>query len=82
MTDHAIQSDPAYQGWVSLVEELAHKHIGFSLTELDADFPRIFASNTSPEHFIIEVIEKYDLDDLQMNIWTGQGGIQAREYAP
>lgn len=68
--------DPAFAGWVERVDALARKHTGLPATEFEPDLRRMYDAGSTPEGFVLTMIEKFDLEDIALNHWTGEGGLR------
>ena len=68
--------DPAFAGWVGRVDALSRKHTGLPAAEFEPDLRRMYDAGSTPEGFVLAMIEKFDLEDIALDHWSGQGGLR------
>ena len=65
--------------WVARVDEISRKHTGLPASEFEHSLQRYYDAGSTPEAFVLAMIDKFDLEDRQLNEWTGKGGL--REFS-
>jgi hypothetical protein len=69
-------SDPAFTGWIERVDAISREHAGLPASEFEPDLRRMYDAGATPEGFVFSMMEDFDLEDIALNPWTGQGGLQ------